>query len=361
MIPRFLSCLLAGLIAISAASAQEDAVVVGVDEVVVELIDETANVIGRFVSRQSGMVATEVEGAVAEVYVEVGDRVQAGDELLRIRSDRMELRRDLLAAEVAEARALLAAAESGQSLRRQELSRLDSLSESAAFSQARYDDQLLELAMSSAGVAVANAALLRAEANLALAQDEVNDSVIRAPYDGVVVIRHTEVGSYLTIGSTIIEMVNDGEIEIEADVPHDIIGGLLPGVPVRLELGDGDIRTATVRAVGVGEDAQARTRSVRFTPDWQVIPGTLADGQTVLIEIPAGELREAVTVHKDAINRNAGAAQVFVVVDGVAQPRDTLLGDAVGVRFIVLDGLVPGDLVVVRGNERLFPGQAVAF
>jgi RND family efflux transporter MFP subunit len=361
MIPRFLSCLLAGLLAISAAYAQEDAVVVGVDEVVVEQVNETASVIGRFVSRQSGTVATEVEGAVAEIFVEVGDRVQKGDELVRIRADRMELRRDLLAAEVTEAKAQLAAAEADESLRRQELSRLDSLSESAAFSQARYDDTVQQVAMSSAGVAVADAAVLRAEANLALAQDEVENAVIRAPYDGVVVLRHTEVGSYVTSGSDIVDMVNDSEIEIEADVPHDAIGGLDPGVPVRVELGDDDVRTAKVRAVGVGESAQSRTRSVRFTPDWQVIPGTLGDGQTVLIEIPVGEAREAVTVHKDAVNRNAGMAQVFVVVDGKAQARDVVLGEAVGIRFIVLDGLVPGELVVVRGNERLFPGQAVAF
>jgi RND family efflux transporter MFP subunit len=318
-------------------------------------------VIGRLVSRQFGTVATEVEGAVAEVLVEVGDRVRAGDELVHVSDGRMVLQRDLLAAEVTEAKALLTAAKAEQSLRSQELSRLDSLSESAAFSQARYDDQLQEVAMSSARVAVANAAVLRAEANLALAQDELDDAVIRAPYDGVVVLRHTEIGSYVTTGSPIVDMINDSEIEIEADVPHDAIGGLEAGVPVTVELGDGDIRHATVRAVGVGESSQARTRSVRFTPDWQVIPGTLADGQTVLIEIPVGAMREAVTVHKDAINRNAGQAQVFVVVDGKAEARNIVLGDAVGVRFVVLEGLVPGELVVVRGNERLFPGQAVAF
>ena len=361
MIPRFLISLLAGLVLTSPAFAQDDAVFVGVDEVVTQEVNETANVIGRFVSRQSGTVATEVEGSVAEVFVEVGDRVQAGDLVVRISSTRMELRRDLLAAEVTEAKALLAAAESDLSLRRQELSRLDDLSESAAFSQARYDDQIHLVAMSSAGVAVARAALLRTEANLALAEDEVQDALIRAPYDGVIVQRHTEVGSYVTTGDPIVDMVNDGQIEIEADVPYDAIGGLLPGVPVMLELRVGDVRNARVRAVGVAENAQARTRPVRFTPDWDVEVGTIADGQTVLVEIPIDERRNAVTVHKDAINRVAGQAQVFVVVEGVAQPRDVVLGAAFGVRFVVIDGLVPGELVVVRGNERLFPGQAVAF
>jgi RND family efflux transporter MFP subunit len=273
----------------------------------------------------------------------------------------MELRRDLLQAEVVEARALQEAAEAELSLRRQELLRLDNLQESAAFSQARYDDQLQEVAMSSARVAVSNAAVLRAEANLALAQNDMSDAIIRAPYDGVIVLRHTEVGSYVTIGSAIVEMVNDEQIEIEADVPHDQIGGLKPGVTVTVEYGDFEVGEAKVRAVGVAENAQARTRPVRFTLGWDVAAGSLADGQTVVVEIPVNAQHEAVTVHKDAINRVAGQAQVFVVVDGTAQPRNVVLGDAVGVRFVVLDGLSPGDLVVVRGNERLYPGQAVAF
>ncbi len=363
MIPRILLGLVAVLGIGSSALAQDDAVLVGVDEVIVEQVNETANVIGRFVSRQSGSVATEVEGSVESVFVEVGDRVVAGDKLVQISSDRMELRRDLLAAEVEQARAQLAAAEADLSLQRQALARFEDLSESAAYSQARHDDQIQEVAMTLAQVSVANASLIRAEANLALAQDEVDNAVIRAPYDGVIVLRHTEVGSYVDVGSAIVDMVNDGTIEIEADVPYDAIGGLIPGVTVSVDyVGDsGEPQQAQVRAVGVAENAQARTRPVRFSPSWQVLPGTVADGQTVLVEIPVGELRDAVTVHKDAINRSAAGATVFVVVDGAAQPRPVFLGSAVGVRFIVLSGLEPGELVVVRGNERLFPGQAVAF
>lgn len=363
MIPRILLSLVAVLGLASPAVAQGDAVLVGVDEVIVEQVNETANVIGRFVSRQSGTVATEVEGTVDNVFVEVGDRVLAGDKLVQIGSERMELRRDLLAAEVEQARAQLVAAEADLSLQRQALARFEDLSESAAYSQARHDDQIQQVAMSLAQVSVANAALIRAEANLALAQDEVDNAIIRAPYDGVIELRHTEVGSYVNIGSAIVDMVNDSTIEIEADVPYDAIGGLIPGVSVAVDyVGDsGEPHQAVVRAVGVAENAQARTRPVRFSPSWDVLIGTVADGQSVLVEIPVGELRDAVTVHKDAINRGGGGATVFVVVDGVAQPRPVFLGSAVGARFIVLSGLEPGELVVVRGNERLFPGQAVAF
>ena len=66
-------------------------------------------------------------------------------------------------------------------------------------------------------------------------------------------------------------------------------------------------------------------------------------------------------MHKDAIVRGVDGATVFVVVDGVAERRRVGLGEAIGARFEVLRGLEPGELVVVRGNERLMSGQAVRF
>ena len=75
--------------------------------------------------------------------------------------------------------------------------------------------------------------------------------------------------------------------------------------------------------------------------------------------IPAGEIRDVLTVHKDAVMNRSG--QMVVLNDGgKATFRQVKLGEAVGVRFVVLDGLKEGDQVVVRGNERLRPGQAIA-
>jgi hypothetical protein len=87
----------------------------------------------------------------------------------------------------------------------------------------------------------------------------------------------------------------------------------------------------------------------------------LAVNQPATLQLPAGGAREVVSVHKDAVLRRGGRDMVYLVRDGAATPRTVALGEAVGSRFQVLDGLVPGDLVVVRGNERLRPGQPVTF
>ena len=85
----------------------------------------------------------------------------------------------------------------------------------------------------------------------------------------------------------------------------------------------------------------------------------LAANQSVTILLPTGGGEEVVTVHKDAVIRQGPKAIAYVVQDGVANPRPLDLGLAVGSRFQVLDGVSPGDVVVVRGNERLRPGQSV--
>ena len=215
--------------------------------------------------------------------------------------------------------------------------------------------------MMTALVTSAGARIDEAESNLALAEVDLAGATIRAPYDGVIVLRHTEVGSYLDGGDSVFTMVNDTAMEAEADVPAASISGLAEGVAVTLTFEDGSSRNATVRAIGVAEDAQTRTRPVRFALDWQPGPGEIADGQSVIVALPAAATQEAVTVSKDAVLRDGGVASVFVVSDGVARSREVVLGAAVGARFVVLEGLADGDLVVVRGNEALADDTPVSF
>ena len=89
-------------------------------------------------------------------------------------------------------------------------------------------------------------------------------------------------------------------------------------------------------------------------------PGTrLAGNQSVTVEMPIGAAREVVTVHKDAVIMRGAKAIVYTVENETAAVRTLRKGRAVGNRFEVLDGLEPDEIVVVRGNERLRPGQAI--
>jgi hypothetical protein len=80
----------------------------------------------------------------------------------------------------------------------------------------------------------------------------------------------------------------------------------------------------------------------------------------VTLDVPIGAEREVVVVQKDALVQARGGWTAFVNEEGKAAPRTVVIGAALGDRFEVLSGLVAGDEVVVRGNERLRPGQVIA-
>jgi len=339
---------------------QDRPATVDVDAVIEEEARQTVPVIGRLVAQNAGVVSALVKGVVAELPVQVGDRVNAGDVLAVLAPNSLKWLRELRAAEIKSAEADLANARAQATLRRQELQRLENLRQSSAFSPARFEDALQELAKAESGAARAEAELLRAKANLQLADIDLANAHVKAPYMGVVTTVHTAVGTYLNAGQPVVTMVDDLSMEIEADVPANRAPGLTPGAMVSFSIGSGgDERFAIVRAQVPEENPLTRTRKVRFSPARGALAADAAANQSVSIAIPAGPVRQVVTVHKDAVLNKSGRRVVFLVAQGIANIRPVELGEAVGGRFIVLSGLKPGDEVVVRGNERLRPGQNV--
>ena len=172
--------------------------------------------------------------------------------------------------------------------------------------------------------------------------------------------KHTETGSYLSPGAPVVSLVNDTETEVEADVPAARLGALAPGVEIGMRLDDdGSRHRASVRAVIPSENPRTRTRPVRLTPRFEGRSAALAANQTVTLLIPVGGGETVTTVHKDAVVRGGAKAFVYVVEDGAARRVEVALGDSVGGRFVVLDGLAPGQRVVVHGNESLGRGGPV--
>ena len=340
-------------------TAQQPPAVVSVDEVRMEAMAQTVPVIGRLVARRSGEVAARTAGPVAALHVSVGDRVEAGDSIAVLDTVRLRAERDRLASLVNEAQAQVERLTAQSDLHRQELRRLQGLRDSAAFSQSRFEDARQQVIIAESAIGTADAARLSAAASLSLAEIDLAWATITAPYPGVITLVHTEVGAWLGVGARVVSMINDQDLEVEADVPSNRIEALEPGTPVSFILDDGSEHAAVVRTVVPEENALTRTRQVRFTPRFAPVRKPLAVNQSATVVLPAGRSRQVLTVHKDAIVRNQGQAFVYVAQDGAAQIRPVQLGAAVGGRFEVLGGVGPGEPVVVRGNERLRPGQAI--
>lgn len=366
---RVLICVV-GLFAISVVvaptrvMAQQGAASVKIDEILREPLSQTMPVIGRFVATQTGVVAALMRGPVGAVPVAVGDRVKKGDVLARLVPERIKWSRELAAAELKSKQAGLRTAQAQLALTEQELVRLESLRKSAAFSQARFEDKRNEVTKFRSEVGERQADVASATAELRLAEIDLYNSEVRAPYNAVVSEKHAVAGSYLNVGDSVVTLINEEALEIEANVPSERISGLVPGREVELRLDNASTQRATVRALVPSESTLTRTRPVRFTLNFaEGVAATLAlaANQSVTVLVPIGKPREVVSVHKDAVIPRSGQNIVFVVENGKATMRTVQLGSAVGNRLEVLDGLQVGDVTVVRGNERLRQGQDVTY
>lgn len=331
---------------------------VQLDQVISQPVGQTFPTIGRLVARQSGVIAAKVAGAIEEMRVNVGDRLAKNDVIAVLNTDRPKAERDRWAAIVGQRTATLEAARAELKKTVQEAQRIEDLRSSAVFSRARMEDVAQDVASRKGTVAEREAQLAEAQVQLRRSNLDLVDATVRAPFNGIIVEKHIDVGSYVRVGDRFVTLLNDRDIEVEAEIPTDQIYSLEAGAPVSVVLDDGSIHDANVRAIVPQENPRTRTRSVRFTPKFRDLKKSLAADQSVTVRIPLGAAR-AVTVHKDAIVRRGTKAVVYIVRDSRAFARQVDLGRGVSSRFIVTKGLEPGDMVVVRGNERLGGGGPV--
>ena len=348
----------AGLAAPLSAPLAQRAALIAVDPVVVEPLRQTQPIQGRFVARKAGPIAAQGRGAVDKMLVSVGDRVAEGDVLAVLDTDRLEAELARQRANVGYREAQVSGAKARHQQANQELARVQRLRKSAAFSQARLDDLANASLQARLQIAEFTAMLETAKADLALAELDLKRSRIKAPFAGVVSRRYIQPGAFVVDGAPVVDLIDDRSLEIEADVPATRIVGLEPGLDVAVELDNREPQHAVVRAVIPEENAMSRTRAVRFTPKFDPSAVNAATGAAVTVRVPVGAARDVLTVHKDAVIEQGGY-YVYIVEDGKAVRKRVQLGESAEGRFVVLDGLEAGMLAVVRGNERLRPGQPV--
>ena len=339
------------------------AATVFVDSVTKGTAIETVEVYGRVLARQTGVVASRTRGAIDSVTVQVGDRLKKGDIIATLVTDMLTAERALKAAELTEFSAKIRTVGAQLRLSEQALERLKRLRKSAAFSVARYQDKLRDVERLRSSLVEARAKQEQARAKLRMTNINLYNSKVLAPFDGVITKRAVESGNYVNVGSPVVTMLNEKSLEVEAEVPANRLGGLTNGTEIEVKPEFGKSFKAYVRAVVPEENALSRTRAVRFTPKFISYDDTIAANQSVVLHIPSGAAKQAITVHKDAITQRRGQRVVFVIKEtqrGMrVDMRPVTLGDAFGLRFEVLKGLEPGDKVVIRGNERLRPRQKV--
>jgi len=340
------------------ASAQ-GATSVEVDEVILESINQTIPVIGRVISLKEADVPAAVMGKIENVLVEVGDKVKKGQVLALIDIERYKWMAEIASANVDANRAEIKSAKAETNINLIELNRMESLKESSAFNVSKYE-RLQSLHTSLiAKEEIVEAKLKSALQEEKLAKLNLKRATVKAPFDGIIEFKMVEFGEAVGLGFTLFKLVSDSLLEIEADVPSNRARILEINNNINVSTTDMISFNSKLRALGVRENSNSRTIPVHLIFDSNELSRKLFVGENVNIFIPIGPGLKAPTVHKDAILKREGMSLVYVVEEEKAVIKPLKLGDGVGNRFIVLSGINEGDTVVIKGNERLRPGQAV--
>lgn len=301
---------------------------------------------GSVASRRAAVVAAEVEGYVIAVDVDPGDRIREGHPLARLRTTSTDL-------QLRAARGRLKEAEARLEMATSNLQRAERLFEDEIVSQEERDDASSEFTAWQGRVDQTQAEIAQLEVNL-------ERCVVRAPFDGVVVEKRTEVGQWINKGGDVVELVALNQIEVRVDVPDRHYALLRDGstAEIRFDSIPGLIAQGEVHGVIPSADPQARTFPTKiwiFDPDPRIAVGMLAQ-----VALPVGETYQATVVPKDAVVRQGGGELLYRIKnDDTVEPVPVRSGQAIGV-WIVVEGISAGERVVTRGNERLRPGQSVA-
>lgn len=352
---------------------------------------------------RASTVGTELEGLVEELLVHEGERIGEGQPLVKLRTRQIEVRlaaaralllqrREELAElengsrpeEIAQARARVGQAEAEVEYRKWKLDRTRQLRASdgtseddlqeATLAARRAQDRLAEekalLALVEAGpraerVAQARATVQAQEAEVARLEDDQARHTVKAPFAGYVTLERTEVGEWLAKGAPVADMMALDEVEVTIPVLEDYVVSLRVGAPVDIVVDalPGTSWKGTIHAIVPQADRQGRTFPVKIRVANRDEGGSVAlkAGMFARAQIDVGEKVQATLVHKDAVVLGGPQPIVYVIdaQSSTVRPAPVHLGVAVGDLVEVRGPLVPGDQIVVRGNERLRPGQPV--
>ena len=300
----------------------------------------SVDVSGTVVSLNDSRIASEVEGVLIWL-ADVGDAVDENEVIARIDPR-------LIRIAVTRAEADVARFASDLKYRQRQLERTEELAAKNSASKTLLDEALAQRDQAQHLLADARAALERARGDL-------ERTVIRAAFAGHVVERLASVGEFINVGEDVVRLVDTHRIEISLPASIALSQFIEPGIRVPVRNG-GIEREHAVRTVVPVGDAVSRMVEVRLESsegEWLV-------GTPVQVSLPGDRPVSTVAVPRDALVERGGQAFVYKVgEDNTAEQVTVDVNAVVGLWVGVADGIADGDRVIVRGAERLQPGQAV--
>lgn len=303
---------------------------------------------GTVMAMQKVPIRSSVSGLVMEKYVKGGEYVTEGQALYRI-----DTRNYASALAAAEAKAAQARATYENA--KKDLARLDSLMESGAISEKMYDGQ-------KAATEAYRSVYEAAQSQVDLAQNSMNDTVVKAPFSGTLSMDDIPVGTFVAAGQTsLVTLSSTNPLFVQFQMSENEYlankGKTGEKKEWTLRLSDGTIYSEPGEVVQVDsglQGGQLTMKAAFANPDNLLIPGMYA-----MIISDAEYKKGSLLIPTKAIIQLLNKDMVDVVVDGKVQQKNIKISGQSGIYTIVESGLSPDDVIIVEGQHKVRVGQEV--
>ena len=329
------------------------------------------NASGYVVPQRKAAVAAKVTGRIVALYVEEGSRVKKGEIIARLEADDVGAQRDQAQANVEVSRQNLEQAKAELADAKASFEREKSLLAQEFTTKASFDAAEARYRKAQAGFTGAEAGIKASSAALRGAGVALDYTMIRAPFDAIVLTKNADIGDIVTpIGAAanakaaVVTIADMDSLQVEADVSESNLKQIKAGQPCEIQL-DAVPDTRFKGAIHMVVPTADRTKAtvmvkVKFLNiDSRILPEMSAKVAFLSREVSGDEQQPRLAVSQKALKARNGATTVFLVkgirVDEVKVVTGPQLGDMVEIK----DGLKPGEKIVISPPSKLRDGSRI--
>ena len=312
-------------------------------EVTRGVLESDQTFIGTVYFNQSSVLASRTPGLALMVNFDTTRRVKKGDVLV-------ELDHEILDANISALKASLKELKLQQERANKDLKRYELLLKQKSVSQQKFD----EIYYGKIGL---DQQLLSQQAELESLEIERSQSIIRAPFDGIISKRNVDVGEWVSKGGTIATLVNPHEIDVLFNIPASYASKINPGKEITVSIANEEFK-GTIEGIIIDGDEKSRTFPLKIAIETQ--EQHLFAGMEARITLKTVMDFDTLLVPRDAVIKRFGQDVVFINKDNKAQMIPvTVVQYKNSTAAVTAEGLEAGMSVVTKGNERIFPDQAL--
>ncbi len=331
---------------------------------------------GTLIEDEYALLGAKVAGRVKAVLVDIGSRVEAGQPVAELDSEDFDLIVQQAEAQVQQARATVGLKPGVPDDNLNPMKAPPVLQEWAMLEEARLNAERVKglagrgvltqeeiqaresalrvaearYASSLNGVQSQIAALKLRRADLAVAVQNREYAVLRAPFVGVIQEKHVAPGSYVNVGQPVAALVRTNPLRFRAGIPERSAVGVDVGQPLTLQL-EGRPDPVQARISRISPALDVSSRSLIIEADIDNSSGQFRTGLFAEADILVDSDQATLAVPEDCVVSFGGVEKVWIVIDGKAAPRLIHTGRRDDKLVEVIDGLEPGELVVADGDQ----------